>query len=200
MADDSKNSIFRQESLERLSSPEQLDQLMQVVNAKSWMPLATLGSLIALAVLWSIFGRIAITTIGRGTLVYPTSASDQLVSLTLFDSEQADQIQPGMQVIIVPDATGSDLSGILGRVTSVSGSSVTTLEAARQAVSSDKPQPGAIEVLAELERDPSSVNGYKWSSAAGTNRRLTAGTATTTRITLDEKAPIAFVFPFLEAK
>jgi len=210
MADDSKSSsaknnvvkpsIFRQESLERLSSPEQLDQLMQVVNSKSWMPLATLGSLIGLAVIWSIFGRIPITATGRGTLVHPTPNSNQLVNLTWFDSEQADRIQPGMQVIIVPDGAGSDAGGLLGQVTAVSGSTVTTLEAARQAINSNLSQPGTIEVLAELNPDPKSVNGYQWSSMDGSRRSLMAGMTTTTRITLEEKAPIAFVFPFLEAK
>ena len=201
MADDSKSSIFRKESLERLSSPEQLDQLMQVVNAKSWMPLATLGSLIMLAVIWSVFGRIPITATGEGALVYPTaSASDQLVNLTLFDMQDAGQIQPGMQVIIVPNSTGSEQGGILGRVTSVSGSTVTTLEAARQTINTNTPQAGTIEVLAELERDPNHGNGYKWLSPKGAIPTLVAGTTTTTRITLDRKAPIAFVFPFLEAK
>ena len=38
-----KQNIFREESIERLSSPEQLDQLMQVVSRRNWLPLTTLG-------------------------------------------------------------------------------------------------------------------------------------------------------------
>lgn len=197
---DEKTSIFRKESLERLSSPEQLDQLMQVVNAKSWMPLATLGSLLALAVIWSVLGRIPITAIGKGALVHPDASSNQLVNLTFFDAQDAEKIQPGMPVMIVPDTASSELGGVLGRVTSVSGSDITTLEAARQAVNADSPQIGTLEVLAELERDPTSASGYKWSSLGGASLNLAPGTTTTTRITLDEKAPIAFVFPFLEAQ
>jgi HlyD family secretion protein len=49
-----KRTIFRKESLERLSSPERLDQLMQVVSLKSWLPLTTLGCLVGAAVIWSI--------------------------------------------------------------------------------------------------------------------------------------------------
>jgi hypothetical protein len=195
-----KISIFRKESLERLSSPEQLDQLMQVVNAKSWIPLATLGSLVALALVWSVLGRIPMTAVGRGALVRLDASSNQLVSLTFFDALEAGDIQPGMSVMIVPDTADSEQGSLWGRVTSVSGSAITTLEEARQAVNSDLPQMGRVEVLAELERDPSSANGYKWSSPKGASLHLTAGTPTTARITLDEKAPIAFVFPFLEAK
>lgn len=197
---DEKSSIFRKESLERLSSPEQLDQLMQVVNAKSWIPLATLGSLVMLALIWSVFGRIPTTAIGKGTLVHPNATSNQLVNLTFFDAPDAEKIQPGMRVMIVPDTADSAQGGILGRVTSVSGSAITTLEDARQRVNSETAQTGMLEVLAELEPDPNSTSGYKWSSPSGAALPLAPGTTTITRITLDEKAPIAFVFPFLEGK
>ena len=36
---ESQDRIFRQAALDRLSSPEQLDQLMQVTTPKSWMAL-----------------------------------------------------------------------------------------------------------------------------------------------------------------
>ena len=66
-----KQNLFRKESLERLSSPERLDQLMQVVSPKSWLPLTALGSLVVVAAIWSIYGRIPITVEGRGVLTYP---------------------------------------------------------------------------------------------------------------------------------
>ncbi|WP_375498169.1 NHLP bacteriocin system secretion protein [uncultured Nostoc sp.] len=66
-----KQNLFRKESLERLSSPERLDQLMQVVSPKSWLPLTALGSLVAVAVVWSVYGRIPITVEGQGVLIYP---------------------------------------------------------------------------------------------------------------------------------
>ena len=83
-----KNQIFRQESLERLSSTERLDRLMRVVNPKSWIPLTTLGFLSVTALTWSIFGRIPVTVEGAGVLVYPSTvvpiqanSSGQLVEL-----------------------------------------------------------------------------------------------------------------------
>jgi NHLM bacteriocin system secretion protein len=65
------NELFRQEALERLSSPEKLDQLLKVVNPKAWLPLATTGSLVVVAVGWSIFGRIPLTVAGQGVLIQP---------------------------------------------------------------------------------------------------------------------------------
>lgn len=89
-----ENNLFRQESLERLSSPERLDQLMQVVNPKGWIPLATLGFLGLTALTWSIFGRIPVTVQGAGVLVYPSTvvpiqakSSGQLVQLMAKEGE-----------------------------------------------------------------------------------------------------------------
>ena len=69
---ESETGIFRQKSLERLSSPDRLDQLMQVVSPKSWLPLATLGSLLLAGITWSILGRIPVTVEGRGVVIYPS--------------------------------------------------------------------------------------------------------------------------------
>ncbi len=66
-----ENKMFRQEALERLSSPEQLDQLLKVVNRRAWLPLATAGSLIFVAVVWSVFGRLPLKVNGEGVLIHP---------------------------------------------------------------------------------------------------------------------------------
>jgi len=68
---DSSKKLFRQEALERLSSPERLDQLMNVVNPRAWLPLTGLGSLVAVAAVWSIVGRLPLTVTGQGVLLYP---------------------------------------------------------------------------------------------------------------------------------
>jgi HlyD family secretion protein len=65
------NSIFRKESLERLSSPERLDQLMQVVKPRDWLPLSTLGVFVFIGLVWSIVGRIPITENAMGVLIHP---------------------------------------------------------------------------------------------------------------------------------
>lgn len=66
-----QQKLFRQKSLERLSSPERLDQLLHVVSPKSWISLATFTCLVISGFAWSIFGRIPFTVEGRGVLIYP---------------------------------------------------------------------------------------------------------------------------------
>jgi HlyD family secretion protein len=61
--------IFRKVALDRLSSPEQLDQLMQVANPKGWLALATLGTLLAAALAWSIVGTLPERVPGQGILL-----------------------------------------------------------------------------------------------------------------------------------
>jgi len=66
-----KRNIFRDEALEELSSPERLDKLIKVIGPMTWVPLITLGSLIGVGLVWSIWGRIPITVRGKGILVQP---------------------------------------------------------------------------------------------------------------------------------
>ena len=66
-----QSDLFRKESLEQLSSPEKLDQLMEVISRRDWLPLCTFGTLVVLAILWSIFGKIPLNIKSKGVLVYP---------------------------------------------------------------------------------------------------------------------------------
>ena len=93
-APEQNTELFRQKSLERLSSPEQLDQLMKIVHSKSWIPLATLGFIGIMALVWGIFGRIPITVEGAGVLIHPSTVvpvqakgSGQLIDLKVKNGE-----------------------------------------------------------------------------------------------------------------
>src|SRR5438132_892393 len=68
---DRKLSIFRKEALDRLSSPERLDELVEVVDPHSWMTLVAAAALIAVALVWSVVGRLPSTVTGRGVLIRP---------------------------------------------------------------------------------------------------------------------------------
>lgn len=192
-----KSSIFRKEALERLSSPEQLDQLMQIVTPRSWLPLAALGSLMGLGLVWSFVGKIPVTTTGRGVIVYndpeaPGTPSTELKGVSYFSAGEIAQIEPGMKVLLIPDVEGAQVAGgLMGTVQSVSNPQVTTLAAAREAGL----EQAYIEVVTVPDMDP---NGdYHWSTGASMMAPI-AGMPAIARVTLEEKAPIAFVFPFLD--
>lgn len=64
--------IFRQTAIERASSPDPIDHLVQIVSPRRWLALAALGTLVATGTAWSVFGRIPVTVTGQGVLVYPS--------------------------------------------------------------------------------------------------------------------------------
>jgi multidrug efflux pump subunit AcrA (membrane-fusion protein) len=64
------NKLFRKAALERLSSPEKLDELMQITNPRSWLVLLGIGLLLGGVVIWGIVGRIPTTVSGQGILTF----------------------------------------------------------------------------------------------------------------------------------
>jgi HlyD family secretion protein len=80
--------IFRKVALERLSSPEQLDQLMQVTTPKGWLALTALGALLATALVWGIFGAIPTEAAGEGILLRRGGVS----SLVAAENGQVEEI------------------------------------------------------------------------------------------------------------
>ncbi|MGD1701901.1 NHLP bacteriocin system secretion protein [Dapis sp. BLCC M229] len=92
--DSPKRRIFSQESWEQISSPEEFDQLIQVVTIKDWLSFAILGGLVLVGILWSIFGKIPITVTGKGVLIRPrqvvefqSAIQGNLESLKIRDGE-----------------------------------------------------------------------------------------------------------------
>ncbi|MBW3572416.1 MAG: NHLP bacteriocin system secretion protein [Gemmatimonadetes bacterium] len=63
-----KKEIFRSVALERLSSPEQLDQLMQVTTPRGWLLLVGVGALLATALVWGVLGSVPERIAGQGIL------------------------------------------------------------------------------------------------------------------------------------
>lgn len=68
MSSDGTHSIFRQVALERLSTPEQLDQAMCVTSPLAWLLMAATGILVAVAVVWSMIATVPIKVPAKGIL------------------------------------------------------------------------------------------------------------------------------------
>jgi HlyD family secretion protein len=61
--------IFRKVSLERLSSPEQLDRTLTVTPTRSWIALLAVLLLLGLTVAWGFEGVVSTTSFGQGVIV-----------------------------------------------------------------------------------------------------------------------------------
>ena len=58
MDNKTEKQIFRQKSVERISSPEQLNDYVRVSNPAVWMVLAAVAFILAGVCVWGIFGRL----------------------------------------------------------------------------------------------------------------------------------------------
>lgn len=110
-----QRQIFRQAALERLSSPEQLDQLMQVTTPRGWLALLALIGLIVTVVGWSFSDTIPIEEVGRGILLrggrvlsIASSVPGQVEAVTI---KAGDTIQEGQMIarvrLVAPDERGN---------------------------------------------------------------------------------------------
>ncbi|MHC4769150.1 MAG: hypothetical protein ACYTEI_10620, partial [Planctomycetota bacterium] len=61
--------LFRESALERLSSPEQLDQQLQVTSPKGWIALSAIWVLLAGVIAWAILGEVHTREEGHGIIV-----------------------------------------------------------------------------------------------------------------------------------
>ena len=69
-------SIFRKVSLDRLASPEQLDQLMRVTDSGGWVALLAIALLLLSVVVWSVAGSVPQTVAGMGILIRSGGVSE----------------------------------------------------------------------------------------------------------------------------
>jgi biotin carboxyl carrier protein len=104
--------VYRRIALDRLSSPEQLDQLMQVTRLRSWLALAGIGILLATTLAWSIFGTISTTIPGEGMLIRPGGLFDVYApdpgTITEIRVGEGDLVTKGQPVATIeqPELTG----------------------------------------------------------------------------------------------
>lgn len=91
-----RQGLFRAKAQERLSSPEQLDQLMRVTSPRSWLVLLGLAAIIAAALIWSFVGQVPRTVSGQAILMQPGGLTTVVTQAHGVVAELA--VHPGDQV------------------------------------------------------------------------------------------------------
>lgn len=98
-------NIFRKASLDRLSSPEQLDRLITVTSPRIWLMMIAIGLVLTCAVIWGIFGSIPLKVDTSGILI--SSGGTTTVSSTVNGQitdvrvEVGDEIRKGDVIAII---------------------------------------------------------------------------------------------------
>lgn len=95
--------IFRQAALDRLSSPEQLDTALPLVNARGWAAVGLFGFIVLCAMGWGIFGSLPSNIAGKGILVVRDGRVQEAMTLapgtlTQLLVAQGDKVEKGQIV------------------------------------------------------------------------------------------------------
>lgn len=100
-----KTEIFRAAALARMSSPDQLDQLLRVTTSKSWVALLAIVVILGTAVAWGFEGRLATRADGKGVAVRTGSLlsvgtlnSGQVVSVSV---KEGDRVSKGQLIAMI---------------------------------------------------------------------------------------------------
>ena len=100
-----ENQIFREKSLERLSSPEELNDYLHVTNPAIWVVLAAVILLLSGLLIWSSFTSIESSAFGTAV------AEKGVLTITFEDEKKEQNIKPGME------ATVGDIQAEISSVT-----------------------------------------------------------------------------------
>src|SRR5208337_3888772 len=103
-----ETSIFRKASLERLSSPEQLDTIMRLTGAKRWLALAGMFLILGVAVIWGYEGTIDTKVSGSGVIVRAGTVLNVVTAgsglVTSINVNLGDRVKAGQVVASVSDS------------------------------------------------------------------------------------------------
>ena len=86
-----KNSLFREKGMDRVSSPEQLNDRLRVANPGVWLLLTGIFLVLAGICVWGIFGRL-------NTVLSVGAMTDQGKTVCYVKEESRNRIALGMEV------------------------------------------------------------------------------------------------------
>jgi multidrug efflux pump subunit AcrA (membrane-fusion protein) len=266
-----RKPLFREKALARISSPEQLDTLIQVTSPAGWLALIALCGLIVAALIWGMLGSVPTTVMGDGILitggvvnriVAPVAGEVSEINVAVGDTltegqkvaqvagvpvtspyrgrvlqiladkgsylgvgdllftlepasstmqvvvyvplTEAKVIKPGMKAQVSPSTVKREEYGfMLGTVRTVAEfpSTAQSIEATLvndELVKTFTQISAPVEIRIDLQPDPNTISGYRWSSPGGPPLKLSNGTLLSASIVVEEQRPITLILPFLK--
>ena len=190
------SKIFREKSIERVSSPDQLDTYLKVPNVSFWLILLMLFTVAASFFIWSLAGNIVNKVDTTG--VFTKSMNDTLKVSAVVPVEDAESLTLGMQCKIY-DRYSQEGSCLLGHVTGISKETSKFEEenypkgwVSQKIIDSKE----CKEVFLDLEMDDSKKGKYKWYEGKEpvNYNFLRSGELCKVEIVKESIKPISFLF------
>ncbi|MBP9144931.1 MAG: NHLP bacteriocin system secretion protein [Thermoanaerobaculia bacterium] len=132
-------NLLRKASVEKLSSPEQLDMMMRVTSPMGWVAVAAIGAIILAAIVWSVTFPMPVKVDGRGFMVRGEAVREVQIlaggTIQSMEVKTGDVIETGTVVarLSMPDVearliSARELLAGLEQQTSSSGSQTASIQ------------------------------------------------------------------------
>jgi len=189
-----ENNLFRKTALDRISSPEQLNEYMKVAGPGVWVILAGLAITFAAFLLWGLTGSIPETVDITGTVL--TSDDGQLMVYCFVPIEYTKLIEPGMKARVSPDYAPRERYGYIYSNVKSEGVLPVNLDELREEFGSDFdlldiPPGNMIEVIIEME---TVMGNLFWSTFRGDSIAVVVGSTCLVTVVTNERRPIELMF------
>ncbi len=190
-----KSSIFRKESLNRISSPEELDNYIKVTNGGIWVLLLGLCIVMVGVILWAFLGSIPETVLYKG--ISHISDDGETKVYLFVPMSQGRRITEGMQVQVSPDYAPREEYGYAYGVVSYVGTDPVIVEdlidvfGSLQLLSGIFPQGNPVEIRVSLIKDQ---GRYTWSNSLGQAVTISKGAYCDVLILVNERRPYELIF------
>ena len=191
-----ENKLFRKSALDKISSPEQLNEYMKVAGAGVWFILAGLAVTFAAFFLWGITGSIPETVEVTGTTLEFDMVDSPMFVYCYLPVEYSKLIEEGMHVRVSPNyAPREEYGYIYGKVVYESSTAI-DIESLRVTMGADFhllniPEGNVIEVVVELEQQDGRL---LWSTHKGDSVEVIVGSTCRVSIITAERRPIDLMF------
>jgi HlyD family secretion protein len=190
---------IRQSDTALLQARNQLESLQQQYHLASNLVSPLEGIVIEKLVLHG-----DIVNVNQTVLTLESTKRDYLAMIYMPISVGAKRIKPGMDVQVNLNSFDKERYGYLqGKVTAISKYSsteqgMTAIIKNTDAVHTMEASGPVFSVQVELLKDKTTVNGYQWSSTAGSQIDFTSGSYCTGLINVEQQKPISLIIPLLK--
>ena len=198
-----QSPLFRPEALERISSPDQLDQLLKITRPRAWLALLGLGAVVSAVLFWSFGGSVPLQASGSGILTRSDTGlygiqAPAFGTVTDVPMQIGEKVSTGQRLATIRAADGSQAavtSPYAGTILSVSVEAGSIVDAGAHIGVLD-PSGSALEAIAFIPADqgrsieqgmsvrvqPSTVLVERYGELLGTVESISKFPATQARI------------------
>lgn len=188
----SEKSLFRKSSLERVSSPEQLNEYIKITNPSLVVILLGIFTLLAAGLVWVFSGGIPKTVDLQGVVVGETGKEQKLYSyVSIADSKR---LSKGMKVQISPDYASREEYGYKNGIVNSVGTDIVTTEYLQEKFKNPQIVAPLIYSLKETNYVEVEMEIWDWSSEKGEEIEISEGSICNVSAVIGETKPYELIF------